>query len=201
MGPFWTFLKCFNVWFNPQIRKGKWKVGKKVSVEANFSSWPAPSIISAETSERNNSHHYLSFHGGLLSACCHVPCPLKESSMVTSCLINRGGRARHPSIHAELLGFKTTEGLFGVQNIRKKNPKKQNLGSSLTPCFKDRTTIVIITTLALSPFLTAQHKYKYHTGQSFNLLTTFSFGSPIFTLWKPPVPVTVKLWLQASVCV
>lgn len=176
-------------------------MGEKVSVKANFSSRPAPSILSAEASERNNSHHYLSFHGGLLSVC-HVPCPLKESSMVTSFLINRGGRALHPSIHAELLGFKTIEGLFGVRNIRQK--KKQNLGSSHTPCFKDRTTIVIITALALSPFLTAQHKSKYRIGfsrQSLNLLTTFSFGSPLFTLWKPPVPVTVNLWLQASVCV
>lgn len=132
-----------------------------------------------------NSHHYLSFYGGLLSVC-HVPCPLKESSILTRFLINRGGMALHPSIHAELLDFKTTEGLFGGQNIRQKktkNPKIQNLGSSHTPCFKDRTANAIITTLALSPFLTAQHKYKYRIGfsrQSFHLSTTVSFGSPRF---------------------
>lgn len=115
----------------------------------------------------------LFFHGGLLSVC-HVP--LKESSMVASSLTNRAGRAPHASIPAELLGFKTIEDC-----LESRIYIKINLGSSHTLCFKDRTTIVIITTLALSPFLTTQPKYKYSC--------SFLGRASICSLWYRLVPL------------
>lgn len=84
-----------------------------------------------------------------------------------------------------------------------KSEYKKNFGSSYTQCFTDRTAIVIITTLALSPFPTALPEHKqscrnFQTGTQFAHYRIVLFRS-VHSLKTTGSNDGETLWLQGSV--